>query len=72
MTKGKPTVTIHEDLCKGCGLCIIHCPKEILSASDKINELGYQTTVVSGEDCIGCANCYITCPEPGAITVVRP
>ena len=72
MTKAKPTVTIHEDLCKGCGLCIIHCPKEILSASDKINELGYQVTVVSGEDCIGCANCYIICPEPGAITVVRP
>ncbi|NOY12697.1 MAG: AMP-binding protein [Deltaproteobacteria bacterium] len=68
----KPSVVIHAELCKACGLCIVHCPKDILSASDKINELGYPTTIVSGDDCIGCANCYLVCPEPGAITVVRP
>ncbi len=68
----KPTVTIHFDLCKACGLCIIHCPKNVLSASDKINELGYPATIVSGDDCSGCGTCYLVCPEPGAITVVRP
>ena len=67
-----PTVVVHADLCKGCGLCIIHCPKQILSASDKINALGYPATVAAAEGCIGCANCYIVCPEPGAITVTRP
>lgn len=69
---GKPSVVIHADLCKACGLCVIHCPKDILSASDQINELGYPTTLVSGEGCTGCANCYLVCPEPGAVTVVRP
>lgn len=70
--QAKPKVTIHEPLCKGCGLCIIHCPKEVLAASERINELGYPTTVVARESCIGCANCYLICPEPGAITVVKP
>ncbi len=68
----QPSVIIHEELCKACGLCIIHCPKDILAVSDRINELGYPTTVVAKEGCIGCANCYLVCPEPGAITVVRP
>ncbi|MEZ4484771.1 MAG: 4Fe-4S dicluster domain-containing protein [Syntrophotaleaceae bacterium] len=68
----KPSVIVHADLCKACGLCIIHCPKKILSASDKINALGYPTTVVSGAGCIGCGNCYLVCPEPGGVTVKRP
>jgi NAD-dependent dihydropyrimidine dehydrogenase PreA subunit len=71
-TPARPTVIIHEELCKACGLCIIHCPKEVLEASERINELGYPTTVVAREGCIGCANCYLICPEPGAITVVKP
>ena len=70
--KEQPSVIIHEDLCKACGLCIVHCPKDILAASDKINELGYPTTVVAKEGCIGCANCYLICPEPGAVTVIKP
>jgi len=68
----KPVVIIHGELCKACGLCIIHCPKDILEASDKINEMGYPITVVAKEGCIGCGNCYLICPEPGAVTVKRP
>ena len=68
----KPAVTVHIDLCKGCGLCIVHCPKDVLKASNQINALGYPTTIVASDDCIGCGNCYLVCPEPGAITVVRP
>lgn len=70
--KEQPSVIIHEDLCKACGLCIIHCPKDILETSEKINELGYPTTVVAKDGCIGCANCYLICPEPGAVTVIKP
>ncbi|WP_303723010.1 ferredoxin family protein [Malonomonas rubra] len=72
MEKEQPKVIIHEELCKACGLCIIHCPKDILATSDKINELGYPATVAAKEGCIGCANCYLICPEPGAITVIKP
>ncbi len=71
-TATKPSVTVHFDLCKGCGLCIIHCPKDVLQASDQINALGYPTTIVANDDCIGCATCYLICPEPAAITVIRP
>ncbi len=68
----KPSVIIYADLCKACGLCIVSCPKDILCASEQINELGYPATVVAKDGCIGCANCYLICPEPGAIKVVKP
>ena len=72
VNNNKPSVTVHIDLCKGCGLCIVHCPKNVLHASEQINALGYPTTIVATSDCIGCGTCYLICPEPGAITVIRP
>lgn len=65
-----PDVTIDEDLCKGCGLCIDACPKKILEpAKDKLNSKGYHPAhVIDGSKCIGCAACAIMCPDV-AITV---
>ena len=35
-------VTFKTDLCKGCGLCVDVCPKQILTiAKDKINKKGH-------------------------------
>lgn len=35
-------VTINENLCKGCGLCVRACPKGVLAlAKDKLNAKGY-------------------------------
>ena len=37
-----PKVTFDTDLCKGCGLCVSACPKQILVlAKDKINKKGH-------------------------------
>ena len=37
-----PKVTFNTDMCKGCGLCVIACPKKILViAKDKINAKGH-------------------------------
>ncbi|MBW2358841.1 MAG: 4Fe-4S binding protein, partial [Deltaproteobacteria bacterium] len=30
-----------EERCKGCGLCVTACPKDLLSVSSKINRAGY-------------------------------
>ncbi len=70
MAKG--TVTIHEDVCKGCGLCVHACPKGVLAMSkDKLNQKGYNPAeVVNAEDCIGCAMCAVMCPDV-AIKVER-
>ena len=64
-------VTINARLCKGCGLCVKHCPKGILKIGDTINLLGYKAVAACGENCTGCGNCYYMCPEPAAISVRR-
>lgn len=55
----------HEELCKGCGLCVEACPKHILSlAEDRLNQKGYQPAACrEPEACTGCAVCARTCPD---------
>ncbi len=67
-----PRVIIRVELCKACGLCIVHCPRQVLRPGSYINELGYVSTEYAGEGCIGCGTCYYVCPEPGAVAVYRP
>ena len=58
-------VIIDEDRCKGCGLCVPVCPKEILQmAEDRFNAKGYRPVeVVAPEACTGCAMCATICPD---------
>lgn len=59
-------VTFREDRCKGCGNCIVVCPKKIISFSDKLNVKGYHPAIIAEEkmkDCIACASCAKMCPD---------
>ena len=58
-------VSINELVCKGCGLCVRACPKNVLALSrTKLNAQGYHPAeVVDQEACIGCASCARTCPD---------
>ncbi|MGI6663865.1 MAG: 4Fe-4S dicluster domain-containing protein [Christensenellaceae bacterium] len=58
-------LTIREDLCKGCGLCIGVCPKKILAFhEEKLNGKGYHPITVTDESaCIACASCARICPD---------
>ncbi len=49
--------------CKACGLCIVNCPKQAISMTDKINIRGYKHIVLNVEKCIGCGICYTVCPD---------
>jgi len=58
-------LTINENACKGCGLCVLVCPKKILELHrEKLNSKGYHPISVTDESaCIGCASCARMCPD---------
>lgn len=64
-------VTINAERCKACGLCIAHCPKQLLQPSPRLNEAGYHpTTQHEPESCTGCGLCAVMCPDI-CFTIVR-
>jgi len=65
-------ITVNENLCKGCELCVKACPKGLIALSgDRINAKGYHPAELLDETkCSGCASCAIMCPDV-AITVER-
>ena len=63
-------ITIDTERCKGCGLCIIVCPKSGIVISDKSNKNGFFPAEAKNSDCTGCCLCAIICPEV-AIEVSR-
>ncbi len=58
-------VTVNEDRCKGCGLCVGACPKQIVALDEsKLNELGHHPAhIIDPDKCIGCAFCATMCPD---------
>lgn len=58
-------VTIIDERCKGCGLCVRACPKKIMRLSTtRLNSKGYHPSeVFDMEACIACASCARTCPD---------
>ncbi len=65
-------VTIDEERCKGCSLCVRACPKKIVALSkDRMNTKGYHPSEITDMDeCIACASCARTCPD-SCITVEK-
>lgn len=65
-------IVVDEERCKGCNLCVVACPLNILELTPKsVNKKGYRfTRQITEEACNGCASCAIVCPD-GCITVYR-
>jgi 2-oxoglutarate ferredoxin oxidoreductase subunit delta len=65
-------ITINEERCKGCGLCLEACPQNVIKFADHINAMGYKPAIYYDPQflCTGCALCAMVCPDAG-ITVYR-
>lgn len=64
------TVDIDRELCKGCDLCVIECPEDVLAMTDDLNEKGWRVVALVAEGCTGCTICASACPD-GVFTVYR-
>ena len=58
-------LTFNTERCKGCGLCVSVCPKNILELdAGVLNSKGYHPVkVTEQEKCIACAMCATMCPD---------
>lgn len=58
-------IQINRYWCKGCGICVAYCPKDVLVLDDE----GI-VTAPREKDCIQCMLCELRCPD-FAIEVIR-
>lgn len=65
MPKFKGAVVINTERCKGCKLCVVACPCNVLDLQQKeVNNRGYHfAKVIDGDKCIGCQSCALVCPD---------
>jgi 2-oxoglutarate ferredoxin oxidoreductase subunit delta len=65
-------IVINEDRCKGCELCTVVCPFDLVHMADHFNVKGYRPSIfvdLEGK-CTGCTVCAMMCPDV-VITVYR-
>lgn len=59
MAKIKGAVVVNNERCKGCELCVVACPADVLALQPKeVNDKGISLCIHEKPDnCIGCASC---------------
>lgn len=53
----KNSLTINKQWCKGCGICVAFCPKQVLALEKE------KVVAVNIENCISCGLCELRCPD---------
>lgn len=57
-TRENLEVKLNKEWCKGCGICVAFCPKNVLALDhhEKIE-------IVNRDACILCGQCEMRCPD---------
>lgn len=64
MAKVIGAVVVDTERCKGCDLCVVACPYDVLVLSGDANNKGYNFSIMEKpENCIGCQSCALVCPD---------
>ncbi len=63
------TVCVDEELCRGCGRCVRHCPYQAVTLGPGPN--GAWRATVDDALCKGCGNCISVCPSNAADSPYR-
>ena len=65
MAKVYGAVEIDRERCKGCSLCVVACPCDVLALQTReVNDRGYLYAYAKDQAaCIGCAACSAVCPD---------
>lgn len=57
-------IEIDSDLCKGCGLCTVACPRNLIELRQRDGFSEHLLAVIREEDkCAACALCAAMCPD---------
>lgn len=71
MAKVRGTIIVDVEKCKGCDLCVVACPTNVIRLAPDVNGKGYHYAYMENpEACTGCVNCAMVCPD-SVITVYR-
>jgi len=58
---------INREWCKGCGICVEFCPKNVLELDKDA-----KVVAVRSEDCICCKMCELRCPDLAVEIEIEP
>lgn len=59
--KWEAEITVDEEKCTGCGLCVSVCPVRVFQIED------HKSKVINRTNCEGCKACFIQCPKNAII-----
>lgn len=71
MAKIRGAIVVDTERCKGCNLCVVACPTDVIALHPQVNGKGYNPAYpVNHDACTACMSCALVCPDM-CITVYR-
>jgi 2-oxoglutarate ferredoxin oxidoreductase subunit delta len=71
MAKARGAIVVDIEKCKGCEVCVVNCPTDVICLTREVNGKGYHFAYMENpEACTGCSNCAVVCPD-GVISVYQ-